>query len=97
MPIEMQAICSVEPLASVQLKSKVQGEILRVHFADGAEVRAGEPLFDIDPRPFEAALKRAQANLAMARSTSANATEQADRYTTLIKRGVASKEQFSGR
>ena len=95
MPIEMQAIGSVEPLASVQLKSKVQGEILRVHFADGAEVRAGEPLFDIDPRPFEAALKRAQANLAMARSTSANASEQADRYTTLIKRGVASKEQFS--
>jgi multidrug efflux system membrane fusion protein len=95
MPIEMQAIGTVEPLASVQLKSKVQGEILRVHFADGAEVRAGDPLFDIDARPFEAALKRAQANLAMARSTSANASEQADRYTTLIKRGVASKEQFS--
>ena len=52
-------------------------------------------MFDIDARPFEAALKRAQANLAMARSTSANASEQADRYTTLIKRGVASKEQFS--
>jgi multidrug efflux pump subunit AcrA (membrane-fusion protein) len=95
MPIEMLAIGTVEPLASVQLKSKVQGEILRVHFADGAEVRAGDALFDIDARPFEAALKRAQANLAMARSTAANASEQADRYTTLIKRGVASKEQFS--
>ena len=95
MPIEMQAIGTVEPMASVQLKSKVQGEILRVHFADGAEVRADDPLFDIDARPFEAALKRAQANLAMARSTAANASEQADRYTTLIKRGVASKEQFS--
>jgi multidrug efflux system membrane fusion protein len=95
MPIEMQAIGAVEPLASVQLKSKVQGEILRVHFADGADVRAGDPLFEIDARPFEVALKRAQANLETARSAAANASEQADRYTTLIKRGVASKEQFS--
>ena len=95
MPIEMQAIGTVEPLASVQLKAKVQGEILRVHFADGADVRADDPLFDIDARPFDAALKRAQANLAMARSTAANASEQAERYTTLIKRGVASKEQFA--
>ena len=95
MPIEMQAIGAVEPIASVQLKSKVQGEILRVHFADGAEVQEGDPLFDIDARSFEVALKRAQANLAMARSTAENASEQAERYTTLINRGVASKEQFS--
>jgi multidrug efflux system membrane fusion protein len=95
MPIEMQAIGVVEPIASVQLKSKVQGEILRVHFADGAGVREGDPLFDIDARSFEVALKRAQANLAMARSTADNASEQAERYTTLINRGVASKEQFS--
>jgi multidrug efflux system membrane fusion protein len=79
----------------VQLKSKVQGEILRVLFADGAEVQAGDPLFEIDPRPFAVALKRAQANLATAQSAAANANEQAERYTTLIKRGVASKEQFS--
>ncbi|HEU4678558.1 MAG TPA: biotin/lipoyl-binding protein, partial [Terrimicrobiaceae bacterium] len=56
MPIEMQAIGVVEPVASVQLKSKVQGEILRVHFADGAEVQEGDALFDIDARPFEVAL-----------------------------------------
>jgi multidrug efflux system membrane fusion protein len=84
-----------KPLASVQLKSKVQGEILQVRFADGAEVRAGDPLFEIDARPFEVALKRTQANLETARSAAANASEQADRYTTLIRRGVASKEQFS--
>ncbi len=95
MPIEMRAIGAVEPIASVQLKSKVQGEILRVHFADGAEVQEGDPLFDIDARAFEVALTRAQANLAMARSTAENASEQAERYTTLINRGVASKEQFS--
>lgn len=95
MPVEMKAIGAVEPIASVQLKSKVQGEILQVHFADGAPIKAGDPLFSIDPRTFQAALKRAQANLSIAQSVAANATEQAQRYTTLINRGVASKEQTS--
>ena len=95
MPVEMKAIGAVEPIASVQLKSKVQGEILEVHFADGAQVKAGDPLFSIDPRPFQAALKRAEANLSIARFAAANAVEQADRYSALIKSGVASKEQTS--
>ena len=94
-PVEIKTIGAVEPVASVQLKSKVQGEILQVHFSDGAQVKVGDPLFNIDPRPFDAALKRSQANLTMAQFTAANASEQAARYTTLIKRGVASKEQFS--
>lgn len=93
MPVEVKAIGVVEPVASVMVKSKVQGEILKVHFADGATVNAGDILFSIDPRMFEAALKRAQANLAMANADAANANEQAERYETLIKRGAASKEQ----
>lgn len=95
MPVEMRAIGAVEPVASVQLKSKVQGEILEVHFADGAQVKAGDPLFRIDQRPFQAALKRAEANLSIARFAASNAIEQADRYSALIKSGVASKEQTS--
>ena len=93
LPIEMKAIGSVEPISTVQLKSKVQGEVLAVHFEDGAQVKAGDPLFSIDPRTFEAALKRAEANFAIAQVAAKNAVEQADRYSTLIKRGVASKEQ----
>jgi len=94
-PVEMKAIGAVEPVSTVQLKSKVQGEILEVHFADGAQVEAGQLLFSIDPRPFQAALKRAEANLSIARFAADNATEQAERYTSLIKSGVASKEQTS--
>ena len=94
-PVEMLTIGTVEPIASVQLKAKVSGEILKVEFDDGAHVDAGQTLFRIDPRPFEAAFKRADANLAITQSTLSNANEQAERYTTLIKRGVASKEQFS--
>lgn len=95
MPVELKAIGTAEPLSTVRIRSKVQGEILEVLFADGQPVRAGDPLFRIDPRLFEAALKRAEANLAIAKSASDNASEQAARYTTLIKRGVASKEQTS--
>jgi len=94
-PVDMLTIGTVEPIATVQLKSKVAGEILKVDFVDGAHVEAGEVLFQIDPRPFGATLKRAEANFAIAQATLSNATEQAERYTTLIKRGVASKEQFS--
>lgn len=92
-PVEMKTIGTVEPIASVQLKSKVQGEILAVQFADGAQVKAGDLLFSMDPRPFAAALQRAEANYQIAQTTANNASEQAARYTTLIKRGVASKEQ----
>lgn len=95
LPIQRVTIGSVEPLASVQLKSKVQGEIIGVHFAEGAMVFAGEPLFSIDPRSYEAALARAQADVDAAQASFDNAKEQADRYTTLISRGVASKEQFT--
>ncbi len=94
-PFELAAIGSVEPIATVQLKSKVQGEILSVGFADGSMVKAGDVLFRIDPRPFEAALKRAEANLSTAKTEASNATEQASRYTTLINRGAASREQFA--
>lgn len=94
-PFELAAIGSVEPIASVQLKSKVQGEILSVGFADGSMIKTGDVLFRIDPRPFEAALKRAEANLSTARTEASNATEQASRYTTLINRGAASREQFA--
>jgi len=95
MPVEVKSIGAVEPLASVQVKSKVQGEILKVHFPDGTQVKAGDLLFSIDPRSFDAALDRAQANLAIAKVASDNATEQADRYTALIAGGAASKEQAS--
>ncbi|HEY5793316.1 MAG TPA: efflux RND transporter periplasmic adaptor subunit [Chthoniobacterales bacterium] len=94
-PVQRDLIGAVEPMASVQLKSKVQGEIIGVHFADGANVTEGEKLFSIDPRSYAATLTRAQADVAAAQAGYDNAKEQADRYTTLIKRGVASKEQFT--
>lgn len=95
MPVDLHAIGAVEPIASVQIKAKVQGEIAKVFFADGAYVKEGQPLFTIDPRTFEVALRRAEADLAQAQTEAQNAQAQVDRYTKLTTQGVSSKEQYA--
>jgi len=61
MPKELRAIGNVQASATVAIKSRVGGELLTVHFKEGDEVKTGDPLFSIDPRPFEASLKQAEA------------------------------------
>jgi membrane fusion protein, multidrug efflux system len=95
MPVELRAIGTVEPLASVQLKAKVPGEVTQVLFADGAYVKKGQSLVTIDPRSFEATLQRAEADLMQARTEAENAQAQVDRYTKLTSQGVSSKEQYA--
>jgi multidrug efflux system membrane fusion protein len=64
MPLQIQAIGTVEAYAVVAVKAQVGGELLRIHFKEGQDVRKGDLLFTIDPRTYEAALAQAQANLA---------------------------------
>ena len=64
MALQIQAIGTVEAFAVVSVRAQVGGELQRVHFKEGQEVRKGDVLFTIDPRPFEATLAQAQANLA---------------------------------
>jgi hypothetical protein len=62
-PVELRAIANVQAYSTVTVKSKVGGELIAVHFTEGEDVRKGELLFTIDPRPYEAAFKQAEANL----------------------------------
>jgi multidrug efflux system membrane fusion protein len=62
-PVQLRAIGSVEAYSTVSIKSMVGGEIFKVHFKEGQDVRKNDLLFTIDPRSFEAALKQAEANL----------------------------------
>jgi membrane fusion protein, multidrug efflux system len=64
MPVQIEAIGTVEAYAVVAVKAQVGGELLRIHFTEGQDVKRGEVLFTIDPRPFEAAVAQAEANLA---------------------------------
>jgi multidrug efflux system membrane fusion protein len=63
-PVQLRAIGNVQAYSTVVIKSKVGGELVGVHFKEGQDVKKGDFLFTIDPRPFEAHLKQAEANLA---------------------------------
>jgi multidrug efflux system membrane fusion protein len=106
-PVEIKAVGSVEAYSSIAVKTMVAGELQKVHFAEGQEVRKGGPLFTIDERPFRTALDQAEANLArdkaMLVQLEANlardvaqaqyAKAQAGRYAKLVEEGVISPEQ----
>lgn len=67
-PIYLDAIGKTVAREVVTIKPQVSGRILKIHFADGADVKIGAPLFTIDPRPYQAQLDAANANLAQARA-----------------------------
>ena len=64
MPVQIQAIGTVEAYSVVSVKAQVGGELMRAHVKEGQDVRKGDLLFSIDPRTYEAALAQAQANVA---------------------------------
>ncbi|WP_243373930.1 efflux RND transporter periplasmic adaptor subunit [Geotalea sp. SG265] len=93
-PVTVNAIGTVEAFNSVPVKTQVNGVIAQVHFREGQDVRKGDLLFTIDPRPFNAALKQAEANLARDLAQSKNAAEQARRYAGLLQDGIVTLEQY---
>jgi multidrug efflux system membrane fusion protein len=93
-PVEVHAIGNVEAYSTVSVKSQVEGIIEGVHFTEGQDVRQGDLLFTIDFRPFETALRQAEANLARDIALEKNAQAQAERYTKLFEAGIVSQEQY---
>jgi membrane fusion protein, multidrug efflux system len=93
-PVQLRVIGNVQAYASVNILCQIAGELTTVHFKEGQEVRKGDPLFTIDPRPFEARLKQAEANLARDRAQLQNAKKQADRYGSVVKKGYVAEEQY---
>lgn len=94
-PVRLQAIGNVEAYTSVSVKSRVDGQILRVDFREGQEVKKGEVLFRIDPRPFEAALKQAEAQALRDVANRDQATSQEKRYQELLEKNFVSKEAYA--
>lgn len=108
LPEEVRVVGSVEPSATVQVKSQVAGELVGVRFTEGGYIRKGDPLFEIDARPYrealrqaeaavardQAQLKQAQANLGRDRAQAKNAEADATRYEELFKAGIAARSQY---
>ena len=93
-PVQLRAIGNVQAYSTVTVKSKVGGELVRVHFTEGQDVKKGDHIFTIDPRPYEAALKQAEANLGRDLAQAKNAQEDARRYEFLIQKGVVARQQY---
>jgi multidrug efflux system membrane fusion protein len=94
MPVTIAAVGTAEAISSVQIRSQVAGPLSQVRFAEGDEVRAGQPLFTIDPQTFQVALDQATAILARDTAQAANARAEASRYQQLLDRGLVPREQF---
>jgi len=94
-PIELRAIGNVEAYSTVALKARVDGQIVEVNFREGAPVKKGEILFRIDPRPYEAALRQAEANALRDVSARNQARSQDRRYQDLLEKNFVSKEAYA--
>ena len=83
----------VEPAQTVAVQSQVGGVLMRVHFKEGDEVKKGQVLFEIDPRPFKAALDQAVAVLARDEANAQSSQRDADRYAALVLKDFVTKSQ----
>jgi multidrug efflux system membrane fusion protein len=95
MPVRLRAIGNVEAYATVAVRPRVDGQVVAVNFREGQAVAKGEVLFRIDPRPFEAALKQAEANALRDRAARDQARSQAKRYEELLAKNFVSREAYA--
>ncbi len=90
----VNAIGTVEALSSVDIRAQVTAQLIEVLFREGQDVTAGQPLFRLDPRPFEASLRQAEANLAKDKAQAARAEAEVVRNGDLLKRGLIPRDQY---
>jgi len=93
-PVELTGLGTVQALNSVLVRSRVDGQIVKINFSEGKDVHAGDVLVEIDPAPFAAALAQAQANKLKDEAQLENARLDLDRATRLAKTGAASTQQL---
>ena len=93
-PLQIRNVGTVQAYVAVSVRAQVTGEIMEVHFREGQELKKGELLFSIDPRPYEAALAQAEAALARERAQMENAQTDVKRYEDLVKKDYVTQQQY---
>ncbi|MDD2465819.1 MAG: efflux RND transporter periplasmic adaptor subunit [Desulfobulbus sp.] len=92
-PVEITATGHVEALNTVEIRSQVTGVLQTVHFVEGRQIKSGDLLFSIDPRPFAADVAKTEALLAKDRADLENARRDLARYKPAAAKGLVSEEQ----
>jgi membrane fusion protein, multidrug efflux system len=95
MDITLNALGTVTPLATVTVKPQVGGTVVKIDFTEGQMVKAGDPLVEIDPRPFQAALDQAKGQLARDAANLANAQLDLKRFEALAAQNAISNQQLA--
>ena len=93
-PVYLQGIGTVQAYNMVTVKTRVDGQIVRVDFKEGQEVKEGDPLFQIDPRPYQAALEQAQAAKQKDEAQLVGAKLDLDRYSKLLGTGYQTRQSY---
>src|SRR5437899_502159 len=93
-PVELKNIGNVEAYATVTIRSQITGQITKIHFQEGQEVKAGDLLFTIDPRPSQGALRQAQADLKRDQAQLLSARLEFDRVKKLFDSSIASRDDY---
>jgi multidrug efflux system membrane fusion protein len=93
MPIFLAGNGLVTPLYTVSVKTRIDGQLIKIGFVEGQEVKEGQMLAELDPRTLQAQLAQAQAAKAKDQAQLANARADLQRYTTLVKQDAATQQQ----
>jgi len=94
MPVIIEAIGTVEALNSITVYSRVVGQLVKIHFKEGQDVRKGDLIFTIDPGPYQEKLKTAEAKLAQDTAQLKYNEAQAKRYAYLFEKGAVSRTDY---
>jgi len=94
MAVQIRAIGNVQPYSKVTIRSQITGQLVKVHFQEGQEVKKADLLCTIDPRPAQAALAQARANLARDEALLENARIEFDREKRLFDSALISQDEF---